>query len=93
MRPEIGLAPHAMHKVLADAELTGKFAAGPMRRPVARLAAGGLEDARAQLGRELRGRFPRTVGVQSVDPVRQKATLPLRDGRTGGVQLVGDGAI
>ena len=93
MRLEMGFAPDAMHQILADAEMLGEFAAGPVRRTIAGLAAGGIEDLGAQAGSEFRGRLPGAVSFQAVESVFEKAFLPFPDGRRGGVELAGDGLV
>ena len=93
MRLEAGFAPDAMHQILADAELAGELAAGPMRGAVSGLAAGGRKDAGAQLGGELGGRLPGTVRFESVEAAGEEALLPAGNGRRRGIELRLDGVV
>ena len=87
---EAGFLPHAMHHHLAHTELVGKFAAGPVRGTVARLAAGRVEDSSAQLGGQLRRRLTGPLGFQPVESGFEKTPLPLSDRAGRGIELIGD---
>ena len=93
MRLEVGFPPNTMNQVFADAEFFAEFAAGPVGRTVARLAAGGIEDFGAQADGEFRGWLPWAVGFQSVESVFEEAFLPFPDGRRGAIEFVGDSGV
>jgi len=76
MGPQTGLAPNAMDQVLADAELLGELAAGPMGGAVAGLALGGGEDLGAHFGRQLGGRLAGTMRFEAVETVVEEAPSP-----------------
>ena len=93
MRLEVGFPPNTMNQVFADAEFFAEFAAGPVGRTVARLAAGGIEDFGAQADGEFRWWLPWAVGFQSVESVFEEAFLPFPDGRRGAIEFVGDSGV
>jgi len=90
MRFEVGLAPNAVDQILAEAEMLGQLAAGPMRGAVGGLAAGGVEDLGAQPGRQLGGRLAGAMRFEPVEAELKETLLPARDGRSGGVELLLD---
>jgi len=65
-----------VHHRFADAEFGGQFAARPMRRSVARLAAGCCENPGAQLRSELGSFLAGTMGFEAVEALFEEAFLP-----------------
>jgi len=93
MRLKTGFAPDEMNHRLAHAELVAELAAGPMRRTVARFAAGGVEDSGPRLGSEFAWRLPGALGFQAVESGLEEAPLPLADRTRRGVEFVDDLAV
>ena len=72
--------PDSMHRVLADAQCCGQFAATPMRGTVAGFLAGGRQNPCPQRRGQNRGLLAGMIGVESVEPAFEEALLPADDG-------------
>ena len=93
MRLDVGLAPNAVHEILADAEMLGEFAAGPMGGTVGGLVTGGAKYPGAQPRRKLRGRLAGAMRFEPVEAALEEALFPARDGRRSRVELFLDGVV
>src|SRR5437660_2679812 len=87
VRLQARFLPNAMHRIFADTQRGGQFAATPVRRPVAGLSPRGGQDAGAQSGSQHTGFLPGMIGVQSFESELPEALLPANDGGRRSLEL------
>ena len=76
MRFEIGLAPNTMHQILADAEMLGEFATGPVGGAVGGWTTSRVENLGAKTSCQLDGRLSGLVGFESIETRCEEALFP-----------------